>query len=59
MTDAARDNRACRMHETDTEGSTNLCCCTITDTKGTYDDPCYVPVRECCSERHMMGTESR
>jgi len=58
MTDTHPDIDACRMHEMDSEGNTNLCCCYITDATGNYEDPCYIPVKECCSDEHVMGTES-
>jgi len=58
MTDTKDDNGACRMLETDSEGNTNLCCCYTVDANGNYEDPCIVPVKECCSERYPMGTES-
>ncbi|CAB5115436.1 hypothetical protein D3OALGA1CA_2236 [Olavius algarvensis associated proteobacterium Delta 3] len=59
MTDTDHDIEACRMHESDSTGNTNLCCCYITDAKDHFEDPCYVPVKECCRDRGIMGTESQ
>ncbi len=39
---------ACMMHETDSQGDPNLCCCYIIDSDGRYVDPCYRPVTDCC-----------
>jgi len=38
----------CIMHETDSNGDPNLCCCYIVDSEGSYVDPCYRPVSDCC-----------
>jgi len=36
------------MYPFDDEGLTNLCCCYIIDHDGRYEDPCYMPVDDCC-----------
>ncbi|MBW2670314.1 MAG: hypothetical protein JRD87_10605 [Deltaproteobacteria bacterium] len=38
----------CTIHERDSQGDSNLCCCYIVDTDGRYVDPCYRPVADCC-----------
>ncbi len=38
----------CTMHERDSQGDPNLCCCYIVDTDGRYVDPCHRPVPDCC-----------
>jgi hypothetical protein len=38
----------CMMHERDSHGDPNLCCCYIVDTDGRYVDPCYRPAPDCC-----------
>lgn len=38
----------CKMTPTDSEGNANLCCCFIIDQEGRYQDPCPIPVNQCC-----------
>ncbi len=38
----------CKMHQKDTEGNTNLCCCYMLDQNHQYEDPCHLPVDDCC-----------
>ena len=48
MNDDKEKRDECKMPQTDTEGNTNLCCCYVIDDDGRYDDPCYLPVTDCC-----------
>jgi hypothetical protein len=38
----------CRLKETDQEGHPNLCCCYFMDEDGNIQDPCPLPVEQCC-----------
>jgi hypothetical protein len=38
----------CTMSQNDSEGNTNLCCCYMLDQNHHYEDPCYLPVDDCC-----------
>jgi hypothetical protein len=48
MNDEKEKHDECRIAQTDAEGNTNLCCCYILDRDGRYEDPCYLPVDDCC-----------
>ncbi len=48
MSDEKEKHDECRMDQTDSEGNTNLCCCYIVDPDGQYEDPCFMPVDDCC-----------
>lgn len=49
---AANEKHAeCKMTQTDPEGNTNLCCCYLIDQDGQYEDPCYLPVEDCCRQQ--------
>ena len=39
---------SCKMAQTGSGGNMNLCCCYILDPDGDYEDPCYLPVDDCC-----------
>jgi hypothetical protein len=38
----------CMMHNWDSQGDPNLCCCYIVDSDGRFEDACYRPVSGCC-----------
>ncbi len=38
----------CKMPQADSEDRANLCCCYIVNKEGQYEDPCYLPVGDCC-----------
>ena len=48
MGDDKENRDECKMVQTDSEGNTNLCCCYILDQDDQYEDPCYLPVDDCC-----------
>ena len=48
MNDEKDKHDECRITKTDAEGNTNLCCCYILDRDEKYEDPCYLPVDDCC-----------
>lgn len=48
MGDDKEKRDECKMAQTDSEGNTNLCCCYILDQDDQYEDPCYLPVDDCC-----------
>lgn len=48
MSDEKMEHDECRMDQPDFEGNTNLCCCYILDQDSQYEDPCFVPVDDCC-----------
>jgi hypothetical protein len=48
MNEKDESKDACTMQPVDKQGKTNLCCCYVLDQDGTYTDPCYSPVEECC-----------
>ena len=48
MNDEKEKQGECTMSQSDPEGKVNLCCCYIIDTDGQYEDPCYLPVSDCC-----------
>jgi len=48
MGDDKEKHDECKMAQTDSEGNANLCCCYILDQDDQYEDPCYLPVDDCC-----------
>jgi hypothetical protein len=48
MDDDKEKRDECKTAPTDSEGNTNLGCCYISDQDDQYEDPCYLPVDECC-----------
>ena len=53
MIDTKQENDECKMKQTDYEGNINLCCCYILNQDDQYEDPCYLPVHECCLEQRL------
>jgi len=53
MSDVKDKQGECRLSQTDSGGNPNLCCCYILEDDGRIQDPCYLPVDECCSEQAL------
>jgi hypothetical protein len=53
MSDVKEKQDECKLSQTDSEGNANLCCCYILEDDGRIQDPCYLPVDECCSEQAL------
>ena len=51
MNAANEKHDECKVPQTDFEGNTNLCCCYLLDQDGQYEDPCYLPVEDCCCQQ--------
>ena len=48
MSDDKEEHNECKMTQADSEGNTNLCCCYFLDDDHQHEDPCYLPVDDCC-----------
>jgi hypothetical protein len=49
MEQEERERGTCIISDKDDQGNPNLCCCYIVKPDGSYEDPCYTPVEDCCS----------
>lgn len=48
MSNDNEEHGECKMTQTDPEGNTNLCCCYILNDDDRVEEPCYLPVEDCC-----------
>ena len=48
MNDNQEKQITCTMHEADTAGDPDLCCCKAVDDDGGYADLCLEPPQACC-----------
>lgn len=42
-----KEDDACELAPTDSEGKPNLCCCFVMDPDGGTTDPCPLPIENC------------